>query len=79
MTSGRDRLARAVWRKGSRSSPTSNNCVEVACNLPGIVAVRDSKGSRRADLRFSRQAWAAFIRAVKDGGAGRATVECLFE
>ena len=35
--------SRAVWRKSSRSNGSGGNCVEVASNLPGIVAVRDSK------------------------------------
>jgi Domain of unknown function (DUF397) len=36
-------LSRAEWRKSSYSGQ-SGNCVEVARNLPGLVAVRDSKG-----------------------------------
>lgn len=36
-------LSRAEWRKSSKSSGNGGNCVEVARNLPGIVAVRDSK------------------------------------
>ena len=36
-------MSRAVWRKSARSSGTGQNCVEVAANLPGIVAIRDSK------------------------------------
>ena len=35
-------LSRAEWHKSSYSSQ-SGNCVEVARNLPGLVAVRDSK------------------------------------
>ena len=35
-------LSRAEWRKSSYSGQ-SGNCVEVARNLPGLVAVRDSK------------------------------------
>ena len=35
-------LSRAEWRKSSYSSQ-DGNCVEVARNLPGLVAVRDSK------------------------------------
>jgi hypothetical protein len=35
-------LSRAEWRKSSHSSQ-DGNCVEVARNLPGLVAVRDSK------------------------------------
>ena len=38
-------LSQAIWRKSSYSSSTGQNCVEVATNLPGIVAVRDSKES----------------------------------
>lgn len=36
-------LTGAVWRKSSRSDGNGGACVEVARNLPGIVAVRDSK------------------------------------
>ena len=35
-------LSRAEWRKSSYSSQ-DGNCVEVARNLPGLVAIRDSK------------------------------------
>ena len=35
-------LSRAEWHKSSYSGQ-SGNCVEVARNLPGLVAVRDSK------------------------------------
>ena len=42
-------LSRAEWQKSSHSGQ-SGNCVEVARNLPGLVAVRDSKdtGGARA-------------------------------
>ena len=36
-------LSRAEWRKSSYSSQ-SGNCVEVARNLPGLVAVRELVG-----------------------------------
>ena len=39
-------LTRAVWRKASAST-NAGNCVEVAVNLPGVVAVRDSKDPAR--------------------------------
>ena len=32
----------AAWRK-SRYSNGQGECVEIACNLPGIIAIRDSK------------------------------------
>ena len=47
-------LSRAEWRKSSYSSQ-SGNCVEVALNLPGLVAVRDSKASDRAKLMVSQE------------------------
>ena len=36
-------LIRGEWRKSSRSGDNGGACVEVARNLPRIVAVRDSK------------------------------------
>ena len=56
-------LSRAVWHKSSYSSQ-SGNCVEVARNLPGLVAVRDSKESDGVKLMVSREAWRVFIRSV---------------
>ena len=35
-------LSRAIWRKASLSNH-NGGCVEIAANLPGVVAVRDSK------------------------------------
>jgi Domain of unknown function (DUF397) len=54
-------LSRAEWRKASRSSSNGGNCVEVARNLPGIVAVRDSKNPHGPVLAISRDDWADFI------------------
>ena len=36
-------LTNAEWRKSSFSGSNGGGCVEVARNLPGVVAVRDSK------------------------------------
>jgi hypothetical protein len=55
------------WRKSSRSSGGGNECVEVA-NLPGTVAVRDSKNPAGGALAFDRSKWAAFAGRVKAGG-----------
>jgi hypothetical protein len=57
-------LSRAKWRKRSYSSQ-SGNCVEVARNLPGLVAVRDSKEPGEAKLVVSPEAWSAFLRSVR--------------
>jgi hypothetical protein len=45
-----------------KSSHSSGNgeCVEVARNLPGVVAVRDSKDPDGPVLRLAPGAWASF-------------------
>ena len=57
-------LSCAEWQKSSYSSQ-SGNCVEVARNLPGLVAVRDSKEPDVGRLVVSREAWQVFIRSVR--------------
>ena len=57
-------LSRAEWRKSSYSGQ-SGNCVEVARNLPGLVAVRDSKEPGGARLVVSSEAWQVFVGAVR--------------
>jgi len=58
-------LTRADWRKASYSGDNGGACVEVARNLPGVVAVRDSKDPAGPVLTFSRGDWAAFTAAIK--------------
>lgn len=58
-------LSGAIWRKSSRSG--SGNCVEVARNLPGVVAVRDSKDPAGPALAFTPEGWAAFTGSVRAG------------
>ena len=60
-------LTGARWHKSSRSSANGGDCVEVADNLPDVVAVRDSKERLGPTLRFSREGWIAFIAGVKSG------------
>ncbi len=60
-------LARAEWRKASHSSTNGGNCVEVAANLPGIVAVRDSKNPSGPALVVTPADWAAFTTGIKAG------------
>jgi hypothetical protein len=60
-------LSRAVWRKSSYSGGNGGQCVEVATNLPGIVAVRDSKDHEGSVLLFTPGEWRVFVRAVREG------------
>ncbi|MFC5835766.1 DUF397 domain-containing protein [Nonomuraea insulae] len=60
-------LSGAVWKKSSRSGNNGGNCVEVATNLPGVVAVRDSKDRTGPALVFTSSEWRAFLGGVKDG------------
>ncbi|MDF5755557.1 DUF397 domain-containing protein [Spongiactinospora sp. TRM90649] len=58
-------LSNAAWQKSSRSSGNGGQCVEVATNLPGMVAVRDSKDPEGPKLVFSPGEWAAFVTTLK--------------
>ena len=42
-------------------------CVEVATNLPGMVAVRDSKNPDGPRLLLSAAEWQALVRDLKVG------------
>ncbi|MER5336527.1 DUF397 domain-containing protein [Micromonospora sp. NPDC002717] len=56
----------ARWRKSSRSSGNGGDCVEVADNLPGVVAVRDSKDPAGPALAFPPAAWRAFVSRIAE-------------
>ena len=60
-------LSRAEWRKASRSSSNGGACVEVARNLPGAVAVRDSKNPDGPKLIIPAADWQDFTARVKAG------------
>lgn len=60
-------LTGARWRKSSRSNGNGGECVEVAVNLPGVVAVRDSKNPEGPALLFTPQVWADFLTRIKTG------------
>jgi Domain of unknown function (DUF397) len=60
-------LSRADWRKSTRSNGNGGNCVEVARNLPDIVAVRDSKDPHGPKLTVDPAEWQNFIADVKAG------------
>jgi hypothetical protein len=60
-------LSGATWRKATYSTGNGGNCVEVASNLPGVVAVRDSKDPAGPALLFAPATWATFCADVKGG------------
>ena len=60
-------LSRAEWRKSSWSAGNGGDCVEVARNLPGAVAVRDSKDPGGPKLVFTPDEWRAFTAGVTAG------------
>jgi hypothetical protein len=58
-------LTGATWRTSTRSAHTE--CVEVADNLPGVVAVRDSKDRQGPVLAFTPSTWRSFVAKIKRG------------
>ncbi|MFF5249108.1 DUF397 domain-containing protein [Streptosporangium sp. NPDC000095] len=61
-----DLAATPAWRK-STLSDGGNGCVEVATNLPGLVAIRDSKDPSGPALTFSTTAWNDFLDRIRTG------------
>jgi len=57
-------LSRAEWQKSSYSGQ-SGNCVEVARNLQGLVAVRDSKEPDGGKLVVAQEVWRFFTESVR--------------
>ena len=60
-------LSRADWRKARRSTQGNGGCVEIAGNLGGITAIRDSKRPGDGAHIVRQEAFAAFLADVKDG------------
>lgn len=60
-------LSRAVWRKAARSTSGNGGCVEIAANLPGVVAIRDSKRPEDGAHLVSPDAFAEFLAEIKAG------------
>jgi hypothetical protein len=59
-------LSSAVWRKASLSVH-NGGCVEIAANIPGVTAVRDSKRPGDGAHVVDRAAFASFLDDVKGG------------
>ena len=60
-------LSRAEWRKARLSSTSNGGCVEIAANLPDVVAVRDSTRPGAGAHVVSRAAFARFLAETKAG------------
>ena len=60
-------LSAAAWKKSSLSGGSGGNCVEVAGNLPGVIAVRDSKNPTGPALVLTSGEWHTFLASVKSG------------
>jgi len=58
-------LSRAAWRTSTHSGG-NGNCVQVAANLPGVIAVRDSKDRTGPVLMFGHADWRAFTARLRD-------------
>jgi hypothetical protein len=59
-------LSQAQWRKARRSAQ-NGGCVEIAANLRGVTAVRDSVHPERGVHVVDRAQFATFLRDVKAG------------
>jgi hypothetical protein len=60
-------LTKANWRKSTYSGNNGGNCVEIARNLPGVVAIRDSKDREGPALVVGPRAFAALIAGIRAG------------
>jgi hypothetical protein len=59
-------LSQATWRKASLSVH-NGGCVEVAVNIPRVIAVRDSKHPDGGAHIVDRAVFASFLADVKGG------------
>lgn len=59
-------LSQAIWRKAVLSAH-NGGCVEVAANLRGVAAIRDSKRPEGGAHVVERAAFAAFLEDARQG------------
>jgi hypothetical protein len=57
------------WTKSSYSGP-QGNCVEVAFQADGHIAVRNSRHPAGPELVFTAAEWDAFLAGARDGEFG---------
>jgi hypothetical protein len=67
MTSHAVDLTHAVWHKSTYSGGNGGQCIEVATNLPSMVAIRDSKNPNGPKLLISPAQWQAFVLDLRIG------------
>jgi hypothetical protein len=60
-------LDNAHWRKAARSTSGNGGCVEIAGNLRGVTAIRDSVRPQDGAHVTSKAAFAAFLAGAKAG------------
>jgi Domain of unknown function (DUF397) len=60
-------LSCAEWRKATRSGSGNGGCVEVAGNLTGVTAIRDSNRPEDGAHVVPKAAFAAFLADIKGG------------
>ncbi len=60
-------LSQAIWRKAARSNGANTGCVEVAANLAGVTAIRDSKSPEAGAHVIGRDAFGCFLDDVLAG------------
>jgi hypothetical protein len=60
-------LSNAHWHKASASSSGTGGCVEIASNLPGITAIRDSTRPHHGTHLTTPTAFAALLHDIKNG------------
>ncbi|MGW0591823.1 DUF397 domain-containing protein [Streptosporangium sp. NPDC002607] len=63
-------LSAGEFRKSSYSN-SGDTCVEVSTNLPGIVAVRDSKDPSGPMPTFSPATWNNFLTRIRNAAPVR--------
>jgi hypothetical protein len=61
-----DDLARAAWRKSTRSASQEGACVEVA-DLNSAIGVRDSKDPQGPVLQLDREGFTALADRIRAG------------
>jgi hypothetical protein len=59
-------LSQAIWRK-ARCSAHNGGCVEIAANLPGVIAIRDSQRPEGGGHVIDRGSFGEFLADVKRG------------